>query len=329
MQTYISPNPDHVRQTRDAVRAKLAVSLDHLVFDVFDGHVPAPVSRAELTSLTERDGFPDPVVFALHAALVKTAMDGDPARLPDLYRILKDLRARPSAPTEPFTVTAFSDSAMHPDDMTLLGRVFADDVGLTTTLHPPAADDVDRAKTRIKDALDGLAQASGPWVEEMQLLATDIYLAVSDSESDQKFGGAAVFDAFGAILMNPLGFHDAATVMMALVHESSHQQMFLFHLDDPVVLNDADAAYASPLRRQPRPMEGIFHALWVSARMAAAAQDVLTSADTLPWADDLHIHQSRAVTAFRDCEKTVADHAQLTDLGARLFADARAAVNAI
>ncbi len=55
--------------------------------------------------------------------------------------------------------------------------------------------------------------------------------------------------------------------MAALLHETAHQLLFGLSLDQPVVENDVEERYASPLRPDPRPMDGIFHATFVCARM--------------------------------------------------------------
>ena len=76
-------------------------------------------------------------------------------------------------------------------------------------------------------------------------------------------------------------------------------------------------------------MEGIFHALWVSARMVVAAEAVINVENPPPWSDQLVQKQSNARTAFLDCAKTVAKHAELTELGQTLYSDAQEAIDAI
>jgi HEXXH motif-containing protein len=163
----------------------------------------------------------------------------------------------------------------------------------------------------------------------LPLLAHLALLAVPGPEAPSSFGGAAVFDAFGAILINPRMLHDEVTTALSLVHESSHQQMFLFHLDDPVVLNDEQAVYRSPLRKQRRPMEGVFHAMWVSGRMAVAADAILQGPGAGALEEALTRQKASAIASCIDCAGTVAEHGVLSDLGRKLLADVRAAVDGL
>lgn len=330
MKSYVLPNPTFVKRSRDEMRLKLLESLNHLIFDVFGTKFSPPITEPDLRKLvSEGANFPSPVIFALHGAMLNSALKNDTSEVPDFFRILKDIGFRENGQLDLFSITSLSEQAMHRDDVFLLKRAFADDVGLTTTLMGPPQQEVDRATILVNDALKTLEETAPDWMEELSLLANQVYFAVEGGGNDLLFGGAAVFDAFGSVLMNPLGFRDTPTVLMALIHESSHQQMFLYHLNDPILNNDSSSTFSSPLRTQPRPMEGIFHALWVSARMVVAAEAVLKSLNRPVWAEDLAEHQARARTAFYDCEHTVSKHAELSELGIALFESAREAVDAI
>jgi len=330
MKNYLLPNPSFIAQSNATVRLKLMQSMQHIIFDVLGTEIEPPISESHLRNLI-MDGaqFPDAAVFALHGALLKAVLDHDMSKVPELFRILKDIGARVTNRPDNFRILSLSENSMHRDDVLLLKNVFADDVGLTTDLKGPSASNEEQAKKLVNGALNTLSETAKDWFDEMLLLTNQVYFAVAASKEEVDFGGATVFDAFGSILVNPLGLHDLPTVLMTLIHESSHQQMFLFHLTDPVVLNDATAEFTSPLRRQPRPMEGIFHAMWVSARMVVAAQEVIESPQSPSWSKDLRKHQASALAAFRDCEETVAEHAQLTKLGTELFQNARDTINAI
>ena len=59
----------------------------------------------------------------------------------------------------------------------------------------------------------------------------------------------------------------AAYYLEHIVHECAHQYLFALQLMDPVVLNDKSELYDAPIRKQKRPMDGVFHACFVLARM--------------------------------------------------------------
>jgi len=81
---------------------------------------------------------------------------------------------------------------------------------------------------------------------------------------------------------------------------------------------------ASPLRRDPRPLDGIFHAAYVSARMHYAHSHAVESRVL----SKRELNQARKAlvasrTAFRDGLKTLNEHASLTPLGHRVMDAAR------
>ncbi|MEP2783899.1 MAG: HEXXH motif-containing putative peptide modification protein [Pseudoruegeria sp.] len=330
MQDYLLPHTARVTELRGEIQSRLFTSLHHIIFDVLVTKFGSPITEAELRSfIFDGEKYPGPTLFALHGALLKAVLDDDTSEIPELFRIIKTIQEWNYWAPHSFSTKPLSEDVLHKDEVFLLKRAFADDVGLTTALVAPQHSDVERGAMLITGALDILKQSAPTWSEELSLLANQIYFAVGDTESGLRFGGAAVFDAFGSILMNPLGFQSVEAVLMAFVHESSHQQMFLYHLNDPILLNDASAVYTSPLRKQPRPMEGIFHAMWVSARMTVAAEAVLSAAHDVPWKSDLRAQQIRAYDAFRDCEQTVAEHAKLTEFGQDLFDSARVTLDGL
>lgn len=52
-----------------------------------------------------------------------------------------------------------------------------------------------------------------------------------------------------------------------LIHETSHLNLNVVQAVDPLVLNSPDELHQSPLRRDPRPLMGIFHAQFVLSRL--------------------------------------------------------------
>ncbi|KPA23247.1 hypothetical protein shim_15430 [Shimia sp. SK013] len=328
MENLVYPDPKKVSQTRAEIQVRILESFNHLIFEFFSEHYRPPVSKDALVGLISSDEkFPSPAVFALHGALVKTALEDDQSKIPALYRTLAEMVDRGAFSRRDICVTPLSAPPFHKDDLRLLSDAYSDDVGLTADLQPPSLQETKAAVQMIEQAVELLSSTRAPWGEELILLANEVVLAVPGPNARSSFGGAAVFDAFGSVLMNPRMLHDTPSTALSLVHETSHQQMFLFHLDDPVILNDEQAVYQSPLRKQSRPMEGIFHAMWVSGRMAQAANDIMVSAPSENTMLSLSQLKDTAITSFRDCAETVADHALLSEFGTKLFTDARAVVN--
>lgn len=74
---------------------------------------------------------------------------------------------------------------------------------------------------------------------------------------------------FGAIYMRlPFTEEDPETFFLdTLVHETSHLHLFAIIDRNILILNDEQDLYSSPLKKDKRPMVGVFHAVFVLARM--------------------------------------------------------------
>ena len=62
-----------------------------------------------------------------------------------------------------------------------------------------------------------------------------------------------------------------------LAHESAHNLLFGLSAEGPLVENSPDELFSSPLRKDPRPMDGIYHATFVTARMYRVVRQLIES----------------------------------------------------
>ena len=69
------------------------------------------------------------------------------------------------------------------------------------------------------------------------------------------------------------------SIIDLLVHESSHLLLFGLSADGALLSNGGEERYASPLRFDPRPIDGILHACFVASRVHLAMCRLLDSGD--------------------------------------------------
>ena len=70
---------------------------------------------------------------------------------------------------------------------------------------------------------------------------------------------------------------DPLSLLETLAHEAAHSLLFGIQISGALVLNPDHERYTSPLRVDLRPMDGVYHATFVSARMHFAMQELLAS----------------------------------------------------
>lgn len=184
------------------------------------------------------------------------------------------------------------------------------------------ADDFLQAQTNILKALNFICRYLPDFYDEMQATTREIILAKPSGRQQMTFGGVSSFALWGALCLNVEAHLDWRKYIPSLIHEYSHNALFAKAMHGPLVNNDPEAHYFSPLRESMRPMDGIFHAAFVSAREAIAAKLILRQ---IPVDDENELNEfftqveQRSRESFEDCLRSIKENAQLSDLGSEIL----------
>lgn len=202
---------------------------------------------------------------------------------------------------------------------------------MAMTAATPA--DRERSVRLIGVAMDHLGAACPALHEEVHIIVRDIVLSRPDGTNRINYGGASSFALWGALTINTETHHEWTQFYRQIVHEAAHNLLFAIARDGPLIENDPAERRGSPLRADPRPMDGIFHAAFVSAREALACDTLLVCHEAtgrLDSGDAAIIDEllGIAVLAFWDCIAQLREHARLTELGVAVLADCEAYMNA-
>lgn len=190
--------------------------------------------------------------------------------------------------------------------------------------HPPAASDVASFRERLEKGFALLKKAAPELADEISAIVREIVLASGDPKTEMQFDGGSAYQLWGLLFLNPAFHPTPIAVAEVLAHESGHLLLFGLTVDEPLVLNPDDELFESPLRVDPRPMDGIYHATFVSARMAwtmrrMANESSLESAEraaALSAAD-------RDTRNFNMGYDVIKEHGKLSDTGEALMSAAR------
>jgi len=161
------------------------------------------------------------------------------------------------------------------------------------TGHAGAASRVSSALSLLDEGVPELAQEIRGIVREI-VLVTDV---ASHETEPRSFDGASTFYLWGTIFLN-VGNATRLDLAQAIVHEAAHLLLFGLMTGQPLTDNDMAERYASPLRQDPRPMEGVVHAAYVLARMSYALErllesKILSSEEQNNAREDLLAHRTR------------------------------------
>ncbi|MDB5663802.1 HEXXH motif-containing putative peptide modification protein [Cypionkella sp.] len=313
----LQPDGEWAVAVNNTLRQRLFVAFDHIVTDV-------------LREPSWKTWPSNPCAFALQDRFRVAATAGDVNLLRTLHAAHEDVLAKPDEDVQGLRIISWDDASLSSSESALLQAAFQDDIGLTAHLLAPGDQKTVALQRTIPRILDRLGDVLPTWEQEFRAMVRWIVLAES---SEGGFAGASAFAAWGAILVNPEAQEDDLALLLTLIHESSHMKLFCAYLDDEIVLNDLAETYSSPLRLEPRPMNGIYHAAYVLARMACFAHDLRQSGRATEVigtaADGLNLALQASVVGFGSALEVIRSHGKLTELGLSIIDEAAAGVKAI
>ncbi len=325
-----TPSANSSKQLLQRMGSALASSLRH-IFEQSEDWLQ--IDRAAKQALLQRLGNASrecPTLYALHFRLIDQ-INADELMVAQatINRILSLPCA--AAGTQVMSLGAADAAA----ELSVIIPFFAESEDARFTFVKPDEAQAAPAVRQIDDALQLLKKGAPAFHAEISEIIPWIVIAAGEptginTNSRSSFGGASAMRAFGAVLLNAALQGTVFERALSLVHESSHNLLFAHAPKDGVVTNSPTELYSSPLRPDPRPMEGIHHATFVLARMALVAKYLLQSGLLSQVENELArktITNARA--RFADGLHTLDEHAAYTPSGAQSIAEARAFMNSL
>jgi hypothetical protein len=324
MNTWL-PDPDATAAYGAAIRNRLIESLLELARACRAVVAIDEAALAAQLAALQRTPRPRPGVFLLYYDCLAAVRRDDAEQLASLLQQLSTLA--PAAPA--LVVRGFADASLPAAEWERYQRALQTDIAAPAEgaprLAPVAAPRLQAATALLGAARAAIAGAAPRLAEEIDLLTTEIIFAGDSRAAAAGFGGATSFQAWGAIFLNVHRHTSLVRMADGLVHEAAHARLLAQSGGAAMVANDNATRYRSPLRPDPRPMEGIFHASFVSARICWALDRLLASDRLAPnERNEAAQARDRAARAFRDGYATLCESGRPTPLGGELIAGAAA-----
>jgi HEXXH motif-containing protein len=181
----------------------------------------------------------------------------------------------------------------------------------------PSRDAAEKCHGLINAAFQLMAAGDPEQAAEIRALLREIVMAAgSEDPKALTFDGASSFMLWGGIIINANRRDGELAMAQMLTHESTHNLLFGLSADGPLVENSDEELYSSPLRKDTRPMDGIYHATFVTARMHRVVQRLLESgvlSVSLREKACQELADNRRL--FDQGIKVVREHGKLTPLG--------------
>jgi HEXXH motif-containing protein len=314
MQYFLPQSRDDILEIDSKMRRKLAGSLDYIFKQTASalGVQGVDLEAAISEILAHRQ---HPAVFARYFELVfalKAKRHEEAARL--IGEIATMSRATPSFETTFLTSETMGDDAARYTRLLNAGEkgpVFA----------APAPSDWPLFQARVATALSELNAADASLAAEIRALATQVIGAVPVSPT-QSFGSISSLTLWGSVVLNLEIHREILDVIDGIVHESAHLLLFGYAIDEPLVANSDAERFQSPLRSDPRPMDGVFHATFVCARLHYLYRVLLERGSKLlsgAQAGQCERKLELLARKFDDGAQVIADSGRLTPTGEKVM----------
>ena len=224
--------------------------------------------------------------FFIYADIVMALYNNEPQKAIDGFNKIIIEAPMPEVTYEPCRILP-SDASPHRENQDMYVRAMNIDSEphLNFLMGAPSHTLANQFSHRIVSGFKLMQLAVPELAEEFKALVNDIVMVVGDAKSDYQFDGGSSYFLWGTLFLNATSHQTDIAMVEVLAHESAHMLLYACAIDEPLVLNPDEDLFPSPLRVDLRPMDGIYHATFVSARMHWAMQSLVDSDMLSP--DDL------------------------------------------
>lgn len=319
--------PRHDPQAGRRIHARLADSLAHISEA---GIVSAPALCQGLEALAARisaGATLRPERFRHYFALVRAAQAANSRAAAAAARRM--LAPGALVAREGIEIHPLSDSAMSPAEQRALRRDFASDSLTSAQITRIPEPRLPAIRAELEAALALCRRHAPQSAALLGAITREIVPVLGRARGGMTFDGCSSVERWGAILINMRRERTPLVLAETLVHESCHSYLFDLTCTERLTTNPAEERYNSPLRHDPRPIDGIFHACFVLAHMYGFLAEV-AACDAAPAAlrQEAQDLAPRRAQAFDDGHAVLAAHARPTATGRALLDRARQMVPA-
>lgn len=315
------PDAKRARVLDRKMRSRLADSLDHVFERSREAlRVDADEAGRLVAELRGERRF-GPLVFALYYDLVDAILAG---RLDDAQALIDDIvEQRPLA--KDFAIVTLSDADLGPGNSDRYARMMDTDPESPFIFATPDAALAGAFRPHLETALEAMESAAPELHAEFRALVSQIVLTDGHSGLKEKSGfhGGSSFLLWGALFINPGNPASPIALVETLAHEAAHTLLFGLSIDEKLVDNPDSERFSSPFRMDPRPMDGIYHATFVAARMHYATEAFLRHPIGRAQSAAVQAALEQGRSSFRDGLGTVEAHGRLSPTGRAVLAEAR------
>jgi hypothetical protein len=261
----IHPNKNSAKKARLAQAERVKRSIAYLVKECATKLNLKDNKVNSIYSALQKMNHLSPEIHYLHHALQTAMRRQDSESSNEYLSRLKKIVHSPISASPVISISSLGHSEWEKFVVTEVIKITKEECGLSAEIKPVLEPDFEFAKNRVEKAQRLIEKHDPDMFYEIQEQVKLIKLF-----SGKITMGLTDVRILGAMLIR-LPRHNVNSILYFfehIIHEASHIHLNCLMAIDPLVLNSADEKFSSPLRKDPRPMIGVYHATYVSARTA-------------------------------------------------------------
>lgn len=256
-----------------------------------------------------------PSHFGIYYDLADALINGNAFRCAQL---IDELALEQNNFSRPLKILSLDQVA--PNQKSRFQRMMDTDPKRTILISSPVPEKTQSQIATLEKALGRFRKAIPAMACEFDHLIREVVLVVGQPDLGFTFQSGTTYMLWGALFINLEKLGNDVEIIETFAHECAHSILFGHMSDEPLVWNTEDELFSSPLRDDGRPMDGIYHATYVSARMHWAMSALLAS-------DELNDEEIAIATARKEADRRsfwqgyalVNQHGRLSDTGQLLL----------
>ncbi|QTL40861.1 hypothetical protein HGO23_05795 [Xenorhabdus budapestensis] len=318
--------PDAKRdiEIREQINERIINSLSYIFEQCNASNFNCKLAEEKTNNLNKKSKISG-MIHVLHNRLLKAIEDDNDFLIKHILNCFNELDYIEQSPRTIGLFTSGYTQSLH--------QLYYDtcDYGMINTYgyhfdgNTPSKKELEHSTHSMKKALNRMEEVDFDLFDELNSLITDIIIVNSPT-----MNAGSSLNTFGIIRMSQLRENQIWTRYLEnLAHEAGHNHLNMLFFIDPIIINEDSGTYKSPLRREARPLSGIYHAMFVLARTMRILKKLTTHRDYDPILERVDTAYNNANNPasfeekFNDCWSIILENAKLTELGKKLMNSTR------
>ncbi|MCW9718318.1 aKG-HExxH-type peptide beta-hydroxylase [Avibacterium sp. 21-599] len=179
---------------------------------------------------------------------------------------------------------------------------------------------------KLNDALEAIKEYDINSFNEIYEFIDTIFLTKELDNGARFMRSGTNFYMWGAIFICINENYSIPYYIEHIIHECGHTALNILNANDELVNNEADELFDAPLRKDKRPMIGLFHALFILNRICSTFEKILLNLDYIYY-DDVKLIYNDRLMKLKNTYRIVKQYGKLTELGKNIINEIEAKWN--